>query len=219
MKYEIFYHICVFAEKNRQDIIIEQLDCIRSSKLFNIIENVNCCIVSQNKNLIEFMTNLIANYGPKFKVIETFIGNNSSEHFTLNCLKKKLALDTSYLYIHSKGVTRPENLCVHDWRRCMEYFLITNAHLYLEKMGEYETMGIFEHPTYSIPHYSGNFWWATGDYLMRLFAQKEIQKDYLGPEMFILSLKPKSLNIYPMKATYNGYFQRLEEKEYCLPCT
>ena len=102
----------------------------------------------------------------------------------------------------------------------MEFFLITQGHQYLHLLDRYETMGTFLHPTLlHQPHYPGNFWWARGDYLLRLRQfSSQIPLDYCGPEMYLLNVEPppKALELYSENdPNYDGYQMSKPLESYC----
>jgi hypothetical protein len=218
MGIEVFYHICVKSSTDALNIIEEQLNTIRNSELYDLLDKVNCCLVGDDQMNFIHLFQKIPRYGDKFKVSKTGFKDTSYERFTLNHMKDNIKEDGLYLYLHSKGVTKTTNDNIKDWRRCMEFFLIKNAKKCIEKLNEgYDTVGIMKHPWAPHPHYSGNFWWATGNYLKKLFNEKQIMSDYTGPEMFVLSNNPKAYDFYPIhhkNPEYNGYYQRLPESMY-----
>jgi hypothetical protein len=72
-------------------------------------------------------------------------------------------------YMHTKGasVVDPDvNEAVNAWRRYMEYFNIERWPDCAAILKNYDTCGVELQSEDS--HYSGNFWWATSDYLRRL---------------------------------------------------
>jgi hypothetical protein len=219
MKIEAFYHICAKGGNGPLSIIDEQLKTIRNSEIYDILDKINCCLVGDDRNNFIYLFQNISKYGDKFKISKTGWNDNTYERFTLNYMKEKIIEDGIYLYIHSKGVTKWNNENIKDWRKCMEYFLIKNGKKCIDKIQneQYDTVGIMKHPFFKYPHYSGNFWWASGSYLMKLFKEKQIMNEYIGPEMYLLSNNPKSFDFFPihhMNKDYDGYWQRLPKELY-----
>ena len=71
----------------------------------------------------------------------------------------------------------------------MEYFLIGRHKYCIEKLNNYDVIGIL----YSKlpPHFSGNFWWSTGRHYRML------SKELFNTEQYILSRKGTHiLNLY-----------------------
>jgi len=91
------------------------------------------------------------------------------EFVTLELLENhaRRAPDAKFLYIHTKGVTRFWNLAIRDWRRYMTHFLIENYRDCIDILNNSDACGVdlvFD----PVRHFSGNFWWANGNYLNRL---------------------------------------------------
>ena len=218
MKIEVFYHICVKSGSEPLNIIEEQLSTIRNSELYEKLDRINCCLVGDDQMNFMHLFQKIPRYGDKFKIAKTGFKDTSYERFTLNYMKDNIVEDGYYLYLHSKGVTKATNENIKDWRRCMEYFLIKKGNRCLDKLNEgYDTVGIMKHPWAPHLHYSGNFWWASGKYLKKLFVEKQIPSDYTGPEMFVLSNNPKLYDFFPIhlkNPEWNGYYHRLPESVY-----
>jgi len=105
------------------------------------------------------------------------------------------------LYLHSKGISYsksdPRNSNILDWIHYMLYFLVdsVNYKKCLELLDFYDTIGCDfiddgEHP----PHYSGNFWWSTTDYLKTLsISSLKIKHD---AEWWLLSGSPKKYSFH-----------------------
>lgn len=95
------------------------------------------------------------------------------------------------LYIHTKGVTHSYYQCaIHDWRKFMAYFLIERWRDCVQKLDEgYDTVGcnwvekasednanfLWITRAAYLKYYSGNFFWATTDYLGQLRPLPVIQ--------------------------------------------
>ena len=72
-------------------------------------------------------------------------------------------------YLHTKGASQeepPRQRTTEAWRRYMEHFTVENWQDCAAILGSYDTCGVELQSGDS--HYSGNFWWATSDYLRRL---------------------------------------------------
>lgn len=97
------------------------------------------------------------------------IGDNLHEpdswnaHFLPEVLSRP---DDTYFYCHSKGVTRPDNACVGQWREMMLYFLLERYEDYVApKIPQYGFVGVERKPgrpgagCHCSWYYAGNFWW------------------------------------------------------------
>ena len=198
MRLKIYYHI--YCNPASETIVLEQVNVICSSKLWETLESVECCVTGCDASAHAAILETLKRN--KFRIRKSGLFDETFERFTLDALLTDSELDCMYLYMHTKGCTRQGTHLepVKAWRRCMEYFLIENFPANLEPflVGEFDTAGIFL-KTEPWPHYCGNFWWASGKYLQRRLAETPtIGPNYLDPEKYILdSRKPlKSLNLY-----------------------
>jgi len=76
--------------------------------------------------------------------------------------------DSKILYLHTKGISQT-NKNINDWIEMMLYFLIDKD--CIDLLNEYDTLGCnYDDGLHGLHprHYSGNFWWATTNYLSRL---------------------------------------------------
>ena len=92
--------------------------------------------------------------------------------------------------MHTKGVSRAANEShIFRWVFYMHYFILKHYTLCLALLRhQFDLCGvdIRQQPA---EHYSGNFWWARASYYLSL--PDTISADYLGPEMYICSRKPR----------------------------
>lgn len=141
--------------------------------------------------------------------------NRGSEIETLNVLWQfsELYKNSYVLYLHSKGVTRPDNTCIADWIECMEYFLIERHEDCLEHLKNFDTVGpnIRQSPS---RHFSGNFWWAKTSYLNKLKCPEVYLKDRLYSEFWLFDYSGP----YTYKCIYdsavNHYSENFEREKY-----
>jgi len=115
------------------------------------------------------------------------------ERFTILAIKNFLKPEDKFLYMHTKGVTKPFEEPVYAWRALIEYQLIANHTKCLELLDSYDTVGV-NYRLQPSPHYSGNYWWTTGAYFLKL--PPTIGDGYTDPEMYILSANPRYHCIY-----------------------
>lgn len=85
------------------------------------------------------------------------------------------------LYLHTKGITHNfEDSRIQDWVDMMLYFLIKEPC----NLNIYDTLGCTLVRLKGLSFYSGNFWWATTDYLATLPV---CGSDKYDSEMWVLS--------------------------------
>jgi len=163
----IFFHIATIG--NYQEIVDEIFTELVNSNLIKIAEKINLCIVGMGNVSI-----------PNHKNLNIYQSDNISfgEFYTLNKIKEFSDNTTNnykILYIHTKGVTNPNNVCVIDWRKYMIYFNINKHSNIVSLLENYDTCGVdlVSEPT---KHYSGNFWWANSFFIKKLPNIDEISK-------------------------------------------
>lgn len=207
MELNVFYHIYVNEHLECLEIVKEQVNKIMNSKIYDKLNKIYCCLSGNNQKIYNLTIDYIESLPSKFKLEKVKFNDKTYERMTFGLMKMLIKENSYYLYIHSKGITHIgkdvyENSC--DWRRCMEYFLIEHADKCIDKLNEgYTTVGIL-YQTMPKKHYSGNFWWANGKYLIDLFQNSKIDDDYLGPEMFLLSINGKAYDM----ANYKDFRKR-----------
>jgi hypothetical protein len=174
----IFIHICCI--ENWKNIFTEQINKIKDSGLYNIVEKIHLGILGEINNIYDDIFK-----DEKFDIM--YIDKNIFlyEIHTINCIKNFCENNENneiyILYIHTKGVRRAGNeYVIKSWRNMMEYFLIEKYEKCIEYLNIYDTLGnnvinlyctdkdsisINKNHTY---HYSGNFWWSKKSYIDKL---------------------------------------------------
>lgn len=173
----IYFHIATIGKY--QEIFDEIYSQIVKSNLINEVEIINLCIVGGGK--------LEVCFNEKIKIYRDLYVE-TGEFFTLNLIKQfseSTEQNFKILYIHTKGVTTPDNLCIDDWRQYMTYFNVNQYQKCFDVLEEYDSCGVdlVSEPTI---HYSGNFWWANSSYIKRLPSINEIKFPKIPP---ILSIR------------------------------
>ena len=105
---QIYFHIATIGKY--QDIFDEIYSQIIESNLINQVGSINLCIVGQG--------DLIIRENDKIKIYQDS-DISSGEFFTLDLLKTfsdSVEQNHKILYLHTKGVTTPDNPCIDDWR-------------------------------------------------------------------------------------------------------
>jgi hypothetical protein len=174
---QIYFHIATIGKY--QDIFDEIYSQIIESNLINQVGSINLCIVGQG--------DLIIQENDKIKIYQDS-DISSGEFFTLNLLKTfsdSVEQNHKILYLHTKGVTTPDNPCIDDWRKYMTYFNINQYEKCLYSLNQYDSCGVdlVDDPTL---HYSGNIWWANSSYIKKLPTINEIKFPKTSP---ILSIR------------------------------
>lgn len=174
---QIYFHIATIGKY--QDIFDEIYSQIIESNLINQVGSINLCIVGQGDLMIQ--------ENDKIKIYQDS-DISSGEFFTLDLLKTfsdSVEKNHKILYLHTKGVTTPDNPCIDDWRKYMTYFNINQYEKCLYSLNQYDSCGVdlVNDPTL---HYSGNIWWANSSYIKKLPTINEIKFPKTPP---ILSIR------------------------------
>ena len=174
---QIYFHIATIGKY--QDIFDEIYSQIIESNLINQVGSINLCIVGQG--------NLMIQENDKIKIYQDS-DISSGEFFTLDLLKTfsdSVEKNHKILYLHTKGVTTPDNSCIEDWRKYMTFFNINQYEKCLYSLNQYDSCGVdlVNDPTL---HYSGNIWWANSSYIKKLPTINEIKFPKTPP---ILSIR------------------------------
>ena len=190
----VFIHVCTI--NHWRDILGAQLTRIEKSGLYDACTTISLGVLG-NDDITPFLDQY-----PKLNLLFQNSSVIQYERATLSellkcCLSK--SKNTYVLYMHTKGVTkfkknkrgivdRREELVpsqnVIDWRLYMEYFLVDQWSDCIKCLKEEpsDVCGV----NWTIepePHFSGNFWWARGDYIANL--PQEIGPGYTDPEFWI----------------------------------
>ncbi len=209
----IFYHIYLYDKIN--DIVSDQLKKLKNSGLLDISElyvtimdNYNGTYKIDNDNM-----EIISKYATEIY----YDNSNTFELFTLQKLHQHaLNHDGNYLYFHTKGCTRVndadvENFAfglyvgnysyknVENWRNIMEHFTIEHWLKCVEHLNNGSDLaGCNYNNKWSPQHYSGNFWWASSDFLKKLPDPFSFGVDRMNAEMWIGRIKHKAVCLYPL---------------------
>ena len=148
------------------------------------------------KNIIQEQLSLLKKVGLTQHLIVSFVGSSIDySWFLVQCIDNEIVpkkllqneniliyeymaikyiehisktLDSNILYFHTKGASDPSNQNKIKWRKLMESYVIedwkTNIQ-YLEKY--YDAVGV-NWVNCGNPHFSGNFWIATTQYIRTL---------------------------------------------------
>ncbi len=157
MEKNIFYHLPDINDSLQR--FLKTYEKIQNSELLKKINNI---FVITNIPSVKILNLEKVN----FIVHENQVFTN--EHETIWYMHDYAKNNEGYsLYLHSKGCSRlkQNQKSIQDWINLMEYFLINKHELCFSKLEEgHSSVGV----NYRIkpkPHYSGNFWWASNEYL------------------------------------------------------
>lgn len=170
MAIKVFYHV---AALNHWEMVVrDHVAKLIFSSLYDVVEAVVCICVGPEA---ERAGALLRGFGAKFHIHTCDSEDKSGERKTLMAIPSLVTAEDQVLYIHSKGVTKiPPSEPVYYWQWYMDYFLIKDHARCRTLLKDHDVVGLDFYPL-SKPHFSGNFWWARGDWIHQLAL-------YDGPE-------------------------------------
>lgn len=179
-KLKIFYHVCSLP--GWKNIMTDQLSKLSESNLLQTADELNICTIGNEsefdgaKKVTEDFDNV------KWHHISDRL--DLMEYATLNFIREQTHLDNSeyyVLYMHQKGITRPDDLNTADWRQYLDFWSIEKWQDSIKKLDEgYDIIGTNWIDGYIPhrddqgrkiavwPHFSGGTWWARASYLRTL---------------------------------------------------
>jgi len=164
----IVYHC--FLVNNWKEIVSRQLLRLKESGLYDAADIIYTTVICTEEQIDEF-NELLQDYN---KIQTEFSSDNCYEYLGI---KKVKELGDTYnikiLYFHTKGVSNKyityngkeysaekENN-IKAWTECLEYFLIDKWEESLEKLNEFDNVGV----TCNSGWYWGNFWWTQSKHI------------------------------------------------------
>lgn len=176
------------------DIVHDCMDKLVSTGLYSSIDQLYFCTLGDISQLSQ-VTPLL---GEKAKHVAHDDNMGRYERWTLEHLWQKAHESTTpfyALYLHSKGISRPESKA-QPWRHLMLHYLSQYWPLAISFLEQgWGSVGSNLHHWPST-HYSGNFWWVRSEAIQSLSLP--IGPAYLDPEMWIGNISQK----FPMATFY-----------------
>lgn len=183
MTIKVIYHVC--AINHWKTIVEDQINKIHYSGLYESCQAVFCFVSGKDASKA---SQILRESGKKFFIIATRPNDDTYERLALHGMIEHnlVRRGDRVLYIHSKGVTKRKTRDinnVNDWRNLMEYRLIKEWQHCVAKLRNHDLVGT-NYSQVPKPHFSGNFWWARGSYLLKLQIPID-SNDYFAPEMWV----------------------------------
>lgn len=197
----LFFHVC--SVHAYQEIFQEMYD--KAIPLIQQCKKAYICVVGPGN--IEHGGLL-----PNVEVLKLSDNIESFEFPTLDLLKKTCKEDDcNVCYVHTRGVTHPNEPCAVDHRHYMSYFMLEKYDICIEKLKTYDTVGV-DYSELFFKHYSGNFWWSKSSWINQLPEWKDVQTldERHKAEFWILSRPGNYCNlwnsgIHPCQRHLNRY--------------
>jgi FkbM family methyltransferase len=205
-----FIHSCHLLESGT-----EKLDMVLDAAIS--IKGIDAIIIN-NIGLQLDLTKYIS-LDPRIQVIQCSDEPMIFELPTLKLISEfsKFNKNSKILYMHTKGISYGKDHAYYlpelDWINYMTYFLCKKSEISLELLDKYDTVGCDYSSRYGIPHYIGNFWWATTKYINTLNTDSLI--DRTSAEWWILSAKPNYHSLHQPNRNINSHYNtRYPASEY-----
>jgi len=198
----VYYHY--YCTELSFDILLQTLNSIKQSELYDNIESITINITGDNNSdhyfkikekicpnfkkvsLVKFRSLELQKYMNSFSDLEIknnyrlSIGKKGDELDTLKYLHSDIVthnLDGNVLYLHGKGSVHTsyfahKKMDREQWRLEMIEFVIQKWQTCIQSLKTKPHTGI----NFTGDHYSGNFWWATGEHIKTLQCPIEYVK-------------------------------------------
>jgi len=207
-----------FLTGNWEEILKSQIERLISSGLYDSADIIwfTCNLNGNDENVF---TDFLKDYN---KIQTECHVNNGNEYPGIHKVKElgDTNEDMKILYFHAKGVsntytdnaTKQVNqekiINIQSWRECLEYFVIDKWKDCVDKLDEYDNVGV----TCNGGWYWGNFWWSQSKHI-----KKCRPVDYWGRwdyESWLNSYVEGQTNYEFFKFTYNPYVTFIHETWY-----
>jgi GR25 family glycosyltransferase involved in LPS biosynthesis len=140
------------------------------SILENLIQNIRDCGLKEIEVIVLNVGEPIEIDLP-VKVVQISSDIKAFEILSINYIRDYCETnDCTVLYIHTKGINHLNNgrlSKVEDWKNMMLYFLLHRHKDCLHLLNTYDVVGC-NYNEKPLPHFSGNFWWATSKHIRKL---------------------------------------------------
>ena len=219
----IFHHS--YLANNWKEILLDQLDLLKSTELYQNAESIHFgCFSDSIDNINDFCK--IINQFDELRICNIIIHpKNESEKSTLIYMQNicKNLSEKKVLYFHLKGVTSTirygENLAknIYSWRKLMEFYILENWRICVKLLDENDTVGSLygNHAIVggSMIFYSGNFWWSKVSHINKTPDMRD-RDTWLGCESLITSIPHKWFNFYIPPSNIDIYHYYFDPVQY-----
>ncbi len=160
-----FWHIGALGDWRR--IVGEQYAKLRASGLYDASAKIVVGFIGGEAQLGQLLAAIRED--PKFDVFATARVQDYEFPTIARLWQEAQQRQGAFLcyYFHTKGasmVDTPLAAAANAWRVYMEYFNLEKWEDCVAALEDHDTCGVEWHGG----HYSGNFWWATSDYVRKL---------------------------------------------------
>lgn len=160
-----FLHICTIGTFY-QNIVDEIFFNLNISNIIHDLDTIYINVAGNGKLILPQLKQI--NLNPSRSNIEDY------EFSTLKQLKNFASFNAgNILYLHTKGVSTPNNVCIDEWRKYMLYFNIIKYKNALQVLESCDAVGVDLVNT-PVTHFSGNIWWSKSNHINSLPAFEEM---------------------------------------------
>jgi hypothetical protein len=176
------------------------------SGLYDKAHAVFVFILGEDTATIRAAADIIALFGQKVRILGTSTDMARMERLTLENMRHHIHERDKVLYMHSKGVSYSLDSAVARnviwWTLFMEWHLLQGHARCTALLDAYDVVGVkWEEMERADAgrggHFSGNFWWATGEHLLSLDPVVEAQ--YHDPELYVGSKQPRHYSLWQIR--------------------
>lgn len=196
-----YYHVC--AINGYEKVVEEQIADLINSGLYRAAEKIYVTVCGEHTDKACVLFSGLK----KFELC--IIDDDRYEFPSIELLQSDCDSDEKMwiFYIHTKGVSYLDGRGDY-WRQFMMYFNVEKWKDCIQKLRDgHETVGIklLEAKSHYPKHYSGNFWWATSEYIKRLPKVSELnQQDRFQAEFWICSGSPNAASLCQLNIDYEN---------------
>jgi hypothetical protein len=180
----VYCHIACMG--NWQEVVTEQLRLLAHVGL----SSVTACILGTDDD-VEWVRTTASSLGVLLAV------ETASPDLTLYELPALQAVyrwamaqpePAAVLYLHTKGVSAPDDKNKIAWRRLMAKHVVADWRENMNRLSVADAVGIDWQDSPQFPHFAGNFWMARSDWLNTLSDPSEYRRRH--PDDFQLAANP-----------------------------
>jgi hypothetical protein len=159
---QVFYHLACMG--NWHEVYEEQIKQLHQSGF----KQVNLTVLGTEEEIQKAITTG-EEEGLKLNIIFCDARLTLFETPALLAIEAYAKEHTGYvLYLHSKGVSNPNDTTKIKWRRLMMSELVEKWESCMLQLPKYDTIGVNWRNMPPISHFCGNFWYASTNYLRKL---------------------------------------------------
>jgi hypothetical protein len=230
MKHKVHIYINVAIINNVGDILNNIVENIFNSGLYDFCDRIFLIV---NGDLNKLDLNFLK---PKFELIVENDNVSKCEFPTISKIWKDCNNEEIIvLYLHTKGVSKPNDEKIKDWVNLMIYFNIIKWEERVNDLKNFDCSGVnlngnkddlnFSPDTWGVNkaplHYSGNFWWSKSDHIKKLpnpyswVPDDDYFKWRVMCEMWLCQIEESKYKC-AWQSNVNHYHELYPKTEYCI---